>query len=153
MAKKVFELAKELELNSLELVETLKGMGFSVRNHMSSLTDEDLLKFNDLQKENKEKKATKKKVTKKKTAKKKTAKKTTKKAAASDKVTTVKKSAKTGEDVDEQPLKKKTTVRKKAVIRKKAKSTTVDAESNETLDTSNQLRMMPILLKVKFITS
>ena len=42
MPKKIFELAKELDQNSLDLVEKLKGMGFSVRNHMSSLTDEEL---------------------------------------------------------------------------------------------------------------
>ena len=40
MPKKIFELAKELEVNSLGLVEKIKGYGFSVRNHMSSLTDE-----------------------------------------------------------------------------------------------------------------
>ena len=67
MPKKVFELAKELEMNSLDLVEKLKGMGFQVRNHMNSLSDEDLVKFNDLSKPAEgKKKVTKKKTTKKK---------------------------------------------------------------------------------------
>ena len=34
MPKKVFELAKEMELNSLDLVEKIKDMGITVRNHM-----------------------------------------------------------------------------------------------------------------------
>ena len=122
MAKKVFELAKELEMNSLDLVEKLKGMGFQVRNHMNSLSDEDLVKFNDLSKPAEgKKKVTKKKTTKKKVAKKKTAKKVTKKASAVEKVTTVKEDASSSDETEE-VVKKKTAVRKKAVIRKKAKT-------------------------------
>jgi len=44
MSKKVFELAKELDLNSLELVEKLRDKGFAIRNHMSTLSEEDLVK-------------------------------------------------------------------------------------------------------------
>ena len=126
MAKKVFELAKELEMNSLELVEKLKGMGFAVRNHMSSLGDEDLVKFQELSAPVVEKKVAKKKTTKKKAAKKTAKKKVTKKATA-EKVSTVK-AAPVG-DVDDTTTKKKTTVRKKAVIRKKAKATS-DTDSS-----------------------
>ena len=45
MPKKVYELAKEMDLNSLDLVEKIKDMGISVRNHMSSLADEDVEKI------------------------------------------------------------------------------------------------------------
>lgn len=44
MAKKVYELANELGVGALDLVEKLKSMGFNVRNHMASLTDEELVK-------------------------------------------------------------------------------------------------------------
>ncbi len=45
MPKKVFELAKELEIGPLDLVESLKTKGFNVRNHMAELSDEDVTKF------------------------------------------------------------------------------------------------------------
>ena len=41
---KVFELAKQLDMGALDLVEKLKGQGFNVRNHMSVLSDEDVQK-------------------------------------------------------------------------------------------------------------
>lgn len=41
MAKKVYELANELGVGALDLVEKLKSMGFNVRNHMASLSDEE----------------------------------------------------------------------------------------------------------------
>jgi translation initiation factor IF-2 len=44
MAKKVYELANEIGVASLDLVEKLKTMGFNVRNHMASLTDEEVAK-------------------------------------------------------------------------------------------------------------
>ncbi len=44
MAKKVYELASEIGVGALDLVEKLKGMGFNVRNHMASLTDEEVVK-------------------------------------------------------------------------------------------------------------
>lgn len=80
MPKKIYELAKELEMQSLDLVEKLKSLGFSVRNHMSSLSEEDIEKLMtqlEAEKASKKgaKKKTKRKTTKKKAAKKKTAKK------------------------------------------------------------------------------
>jgi translation initiation factor IF-2 len=45
MPKKVFELAKELEIGPLDLVESLKAKGFNVRNHMAELSDDDVTKF------------------------------------------------------------------------------------------------------------
>jgi translation initiation factor IF-2 len=44
MAKKVYELANEIGVGALDLVEKLKSMGFNVRNHMASLTDEEVAK-------------------------------------------------------------------------------------------------------------
>lgn len=44
MAKKVYELANEIGVGAIDLVEKLKSMGFNVRNHMASLTDEEVLK-------------------------------------------------------------------------------------------------------------
>jgi translation initiation factor IF-2 len=44
MAKKVYELANEIGVGALDLVEKLKSMGFNVRNHMASLTDDEVAK-------------------------------------------------------------------------------------------------------------
>jgi translation initiation factor IF-2 len=44
MAKKVYELANEIGVGALDLVEKLKSMGFNIRNHMASLTDEEVKK-------------------------------------------------------------------------------------------------------------
>jgi translation initiation factor IF-2 len=44
MAKKVYELANEIGVGALDLVEKLKSMGFNVRNHMASLTDDEAAK-------------------------------------------------------------------------------------------------------------
>jgi translation initiation factor IF-2 len=44
MAKKVYELATEIGVGALDLVEKLKTMGFNVRNHMASLSDEEVAK-------------------------------------------------------------------------------------------------------------
>ncbi|PIK15813.1 MAG: translation initiation factor IF-2 [Halobacteriovorax sp. JY17] len=122
MPMKIFELAKELNKGPLDLVEELKNKGFSVRNHMTALTDDEVKQIMagyDSAKE--EKKAsgskTKKKVVKKKAAKKKVAKKTvTAKAADSSEDST-----------EDSETKKKTVVRKKSVIRKKG-SDPVEAE-------------------------
>jgi translation initiation factor IF-2 len=45
MPKKIFELAKELDMGALDLVEVLKTRGYQVRNHMTALTDEEVVKF------------------------------------------------------------------------------------------------------------
>jgi translation initiation factor IF-2 len=44
MVKKVFELAKELNLAPLDLVEGLKQKGFTIRNHMTDLTSDEVEK-------------------------------------------------------------------------------------------------------------
>lgn len=103
---KIFELAKELDMGAIDLVERLKTEGLNVRNHMSSLSDEELVKAREFLVPKVEKKVTKKKATKKRVAKKKVAKKATKAT-----------SAKGAESTS-----KKTTVTKKrsTVIRKKS---------------------------------
>ena len=137
MAKKVFELAKELDVNSLDLVEKLKDLGFPVRNHMSSLSDDELAKFNDLSKSDDSSKTTKKKTTKKKAAVKKVTRKTVKKVNT-EKVTTVKadSSLETSDNLTADLSSKTSTVRKKAVIRKKARSAT--DEFSESMDGDSQ---------------
>ena len=44
MATKVYELATEIGVGAIDLVEKLKTMGFNVRNHMASLTDDEVAK-------------------------------------------------------------------------------------------------------------
>lgn len=44
MPRKVFELAKDLGMGPLDLVENLKSKGFAIRNHMAELSDEDVAK-------------------------------------------------------------------------------------------------------------
>jgi translation initiation factor IF-2 len=44
MSKKVYELANELGIGAIDLVEKLKTMGLNVRNHMASLSDEEVIK-------------------------------------------------------------------------------------------------------------
>lgn len=44
MPRKVFELAKDLGMGPLDLVESLKSKGFAIRNHMAELSDEDVEK-------------------------------------------------------------------------------------------------------------
>ncbi len=117
MPKKIFEIANEIGKGALDLVEELKSHGFNVRNHMSSLTDEELTKAMELiQPAQTKESAAKKKVTKKKkVAKKKVAKKkVVKKAAATQEQSEV------VESKEEAPAKKKKVVtRRKSVVRRK----------------------------------
>ncbi len=78
MPKKVYELAKELDIGAIDLVDKLKAMGLDVKNHMVSLKDEEVAKALEALAPKVEK--PKKKVTKKKTAKKVAVKKVVKKA-------------------------------------------------------------------------
>jgi translation initiation factor IF-2 len=82
MPKKVFELAKELDMGAIELVEKLKKMGMNVRNHMVALQDDEVTKAMEAFAGGDESKPTTKKVTKKKVAKKKVVKKVVKKTTA-----------------------------------------------------------------------
>lgn len=88
MPKKVFELANEIGVGAVDLVDKLKGMGMDVRNHMVVLSDDDVAKAME-ELAPKPKVAKKKKVTKKKATKKKVVKKVTKKAATKKEESTV----------------------------------------------------------------
>ncbi len=114
MPKKVFEVANEIGMRPLDLVEKLKEQGFDIRNHMSTLSDDDLAKvMADLapaedDSEDKSAKAKKKVVKKKKVVNK--------------KVTTVKPQdqldAASDDDGDDAGSGKKVIRRKASVIRK-----------------------------------
>ncbi|MFN8370880.1 MAG: translation initiation factor IF-2 [Bacteriovoracaceae bacterium] len=67
---KIFELAKELNLGALDLVESLKKVGLSVRNHMSEISPEDWERVRPqlFPEKKEEKKVVKKKVVKKATS-------------------------------------------------------------------------------------
>ena len=107
MPKKIFELAKELGENSLDVVEKLKGLGFNIKNHMSVLSDDEVDKAMSGLVPAEKKVA---KVTKKKKVAKKKAKTTKKKVVA--------KPSKDETISDEPTEKKKAVVKKKTVIRK-----------------------------------
>ncbi|MBL6990536.1 MAG: translation initiation factor IF-2 [Bacteriovoracaceae bacterium] len=107
MPKKIFELAKELDIRPFDLVDKLRENGFSVRNHMAVLSDEDVQKVQDLftaQKAQIESKKKKKVVRKKKVAKKKT---------------TTAKTSKKEKEKEQESSSKVITVKRKTVVRKK----------------------------------
>ncbi len=150
MPKKVFELANELGIGAIDLVDKLKGMGLNVRNHMVVLQDEDIEKAMDALAPKKDAKATKKKVTKKKVAKKKVVKKVVKKSAtktdADSKSTeeTTQVVAKESEEkveakeATEEAPKSKTVVRKKKATKKVAKKAS-DADSGAQGETDQEV--------------
>ncbi|MGB3958710.1 MAG: translation initiation factor IF-2 N-terminal domain-containing protein, partial [bacterium] len=39
--KRIYELAKELKISSKDLMELMQEMGFSVKNHMSTISEEE----------------------------------------------------------------------------------------------------------------
>ncbi len=145
MPKKIFELAKELDMGALDLVEKLKGDGFNVRNHMTSLSDDDVVKILDGFKTASEpvakKKATKKKATSTATAtatkKKVTKKKVTKKATAADSSSTVVKKA-------ADASKKKTVIRKKSEPEKEVE---VVLQQEETIESAASASSSPKVIK------
>lgn len=87
MPKKIFELAKDLDMGALDLVEALKSKGFAVRNHMTVLEDSDVDKVLAEFKPKIETKTQAKKVTKKKKVAKKVVKRASTPAASEDKAT------------------------------------------------------------------
>jgi translation initiation factor IF-2 len=87
MPKKVFELANEIGIGAIDLVDKLKNMGMNVRNHMVTLQDDEVAKVIEAFAPAKEPvKKAKKKVVKKTTAtaKKKVVKKVIKKATTTE---------------------------------------------------------------------
>ena len=53
MTKKVHELAKEMNINSKELLEKAHQLGIDVKSHMSALTDADIDKIHGAKRETK----------------------------------------------------------------------------------------------------
>ncbi|MDC0255309.1 translation initiation factor IF-2 [Bacteriovoracales bacterium] len=133
MPKKIFELAKEMGTGPLDLVEDLKSKGFSVRNHMTNLSDDDLAKIEELYKAKavttvkKKKKVVRKKVAKKKVSTVKSAKKeeAPKEAALA---------AKSTKAVDKSVTKKKTLIRKKLSVSKATESSVTEGVSAEGIE-------------------
>ncbi len=148
MPKKVFELANEIGIGAIDLVEKLKDMGLNVRNHMVTLKDDEVAKameeFSGAS--GATPKTVKKKVTKKKVTKKKVVKKVIKKSASTsdekpkdeepviekiasveapvEKPTTVEVKDAADGTTDNTETKKKTVVRKKKVIKKQTSDDT-----------------------------
>ncbi|MBY0413908.1 MAG: hypothetical protein K2Q18_07070, partial [Bdellovibrionales bacterium] len=128
MPKKVFELAKELDIGPLDLVESLKAKGFAVRNHMAELSDSDVASYLAAVKkddDSKEESAAKKKVVRKKApavAVKAVEKKTVERKAAP---------VEEADETDKKTTKKASTVKKKVtVIRRKTDDADMDEEAN-----------------------
>lgn len=131
MPKKVYELANEIGIGAIDLVEKLKSEGMDVRNHMVTLSDDEVKKalevYEPAKKEAKttKKKTTKKKAAKKKVAKKKVVKKVAKKAATKkeeEPVEEAKVETKAAEEkpaAEEAPAEEKAAAPKKTVVRKK----------------------------------
>jgi translation initiation factor IF-2 len=121
MPKKIFELAKELDMGPLDLVEELKSKGYNVRNHMTSLEDSEVDEIVALYKKKEEPAPAAKKV-----------KKVRKKSTVKKKATTKKAEVKAAEDSEEAPKKKaakKSVVRKKTVVRRKASSDSAETKT------------------------
>ena len=142
MPKKIFELAKELDIGPLDLVESLKAKGFAVRNHMAELSDADVASYMASVKKDEE-------ASSESTAKKKVVRKKAAAAAAKtvEKKTVERKAAAPSDDAEEsekKTTKKTSTVKKKAtVIRRKTDDNTeeesdtmyADSDDNEEIQT------------------
>lgn len=139
MPKKVFELAKELDIGPLDLVESLKAKGFAVRNHMAELSDADVTSY--LASVKKDEEASSETTSKKKVVRK----KAPVAAKTVEKKTVERKAAAPVDETDEtekKTTKKASTVKKKAtVIRRKTddntdeESDTMYADSDESEET------------------
>ncbi len=87
MPMKIFDLAKELDMGAIDLVEALKAKGFAVRNHMTALSDDEVAQvMAEYKKSEPEPKKAKKKTAKKKAGAKKTVKKKVVKRSGDDEV-------------------------------------------------------------------
>lgn len=129
MPKKIFELAQELDMGAIDLVEALKDKGYAVRNHMTALTDEEVEKvMAEFKAASEPKKTAKKTVKKKAVAKKKVVKKAT--AASTAKADTPAAETVVEAQTQKEKTDSKVTKKKKSVIRRK-----VDADGSlETME-------------------
>lgn len=136
MPKKVFELAKELDLAPLDLVEALKAKGFAVRNHMTELSDADVEGY--LAAVKKEEEVKEDATVKKKVVRKKAPAEATKTVV---KKTVERKAAETSDEGDEEKkvTKKASTVKKKAtVIRRKTDEADGEEQESMQLDSHDE---------------
>lgn len=120
MPKKVYELANEIGVGAIDLVEKLKSVGLNVRNHMVTLSDEEVKKALEVYEPGKggeAAKTTTKKVTKKKVAKK-VVKKVVKKAPEAEEAAVEAEPAQVEETLESKAA-PKTVVRKKKTTTKK----------------------------------
>jgi len=139
MPKKVFELAKDLGVGAIDLVEKLKSEGFDVRNHMVSLDDDQVKKAITLFEPKADEKKAAKKVTKKKAAKKKVAKKkVVKKVAKTSGESQSDEESDTIEAKADKPT--KTVVIKKKVAKKKEPAKVVEEKEPEELAQSEAVQ-------------
>jgi len=124
---KVYQFAKELDLETIALMDKIKKWGLPVKSHMAALDSDTMTLIKTKLGEESGAAASKKKTTKKKATKKKAtttkvaAKKKTTKKATKKKVTTTVKKVSSGKTADEVATEKKTTSKKKVV--KKAAGT------------------------------
>ncbi|OFZ20686.1 MAG: translation initiation factor IF-2 [Bdellovibrionales bacterium RIFOXYA1_FULL_36_14] len=133
MPRKIFELASELQIGAIELVEVLRAKGMSIRNHMATLEDDEvdralsLLKADSKIEEQSD--SEKKKVVKKK----KVVAKASEGQAASKKIVTIKKDSKSKDEVKKKVKKdshvEKPELKKKTVIIRRTSET--DEPQNE----------------------
>jgi len=133
MPKKVFELANELGIGAVDLVDKLKSMGLNVRNHMVTLQDDEVAKAMESLGSTEQKAPAKKSVVKKKktgVAKKKVVKKVVRKTTDDDGVASETQTvieakpadpASSVEASSEEKAKVTTVVRKKKVVKRVAK--------------------------------
>ena len=149
MPKKVFELANEIGIGAIELVDKLNALGLSVKNHMVTLQDDEVAKamesFAPTEEKAKKKKVVKKKVTKKKVVKKVTKTTTVKKAKPVEEEKPVeepKLEEKAVEQEVEAAEKKVKVVKKKTVLKKVAKKDTKDekVEASESKNPSPEVK-------------
>lgn len=146
MPKKVFELANEIGVGAIELVEKLKDMGLNVRNHMVTLQDDEVAKALEAfspgdgsgQKKVAKKTVTKKKVTKKKVVKK-VIKRTTESDANADESPAEVQASSVDEENDSGDASEKSTkvVRKKKVVKKVATKSKDAADEDSEVSSEN----------------
>jgi translation initiation factor IF-2 len=131
MPKKVFELAKELDIGPLDLVESLKAKGFAVRNHMAELSDSDVETYLASMKKEEARlgdAGSKKKVVRKKVA--------AAPAKAVEKKTVERKAVvEDAEEDDKKVAKKASTVKKKATVIRRKTDDNSEQEESDVMDT------------------
>lgn len=123
---KVFELAKELEVGAIELVEKLKASGLNIRNHMVKLSPEEEEKARGLFAAPEVAPAKKKKVVKKKVVKKKVIKKKVVRKAAASTEKASDSETEEGKETKKKTTKKKVVTVKRKTVRKKAVASSAD---------------------------